>query len=138
MKPAIPVLTLSLALASLCGCTPTDGEVGIATMRVQNDSDRALAYSFSVGSRGSPKVLATTLPPNSTTAVLESSGCFGCVDRPTEVLGKMVVTVADTGATVVRLDPMANDPWKTESTGEYRANHTLTVTQAQVDAAKAP
>lgn len=75
------VLPLTLLLGG-CALTSTDGEVGVATMQIQNDSNQELTVEYSRGNLGLLQVLATAVPAALTAPILRSSGCFGCIDPP--------------------------------------------------------
>ena len=103
-----------------------DGEVGSTVLRIDNQTADALTVVYTAGPIVDPDVLAATLPAQETTAAFASSGCFGCWDRPADLLATLELQ-DPTGAVVASYDPVDNEDWVLEQTGEYDAVYTLTV-----------
>lgn len=123
----------------LAACVNTDGEVGLTTLAVVNESDETLTIDFTPGAIALPVVLATEVAAGATSDVIEQGGCFGCADPPEDVV--TTFTVSDpSGAVVLDLDPVTREDWTVAEVGPdagpYDARYTLTVTQAAVDAAQ--
>ena len=127
------------ALLSLGCAMELDGEVGVTTLAVVNESDQALELTYEAGGRGEPDLLASSVPAGESVDVLRMGVCFGCADPPSGILRRFTITRASDEAVVLALDPVADSDWTqsatTPSGGTYDAHHSVTVTQAQVDAA---
>jgi hypothetical protein len=123
----------------LAACVNTDGEVGLTTLAVVNESDEALAIDFTPGNVAVPVVLATEVAAGATADVIEQGGCFGCADAPEAVVTTFTVSDAS-GTVVLHLDPVTREDWTSAELGPdpgaYDARYTLTVTQGDVDAAQ--
>lgn len=135
-----PMALVVLFLAALVGCDGTetiDGEVGVTTLAVANQSDQLIKLTFEKGDLGDPTVLATDIPASANTPILRSSGCFGCTDPPSRIASKMTLTLED-GRVVKNFEPVQDSDWSFESTGEYMATYTLRIDQVDVDNATAP
>lgn len=117
---------LMVSLMGMVACNGTvDGEVGASTFTIHNQTDEALTIAFTPGPIQTPEVLTSTVSAGETADIFFSAGCFGCWDRPEDVLATLTLTPA-TGETIV-YDPVANDDWVEQQVGEYEATYTLTV-----------
>jgi hypothetical protein len=107
--------------------TPTDGAAGVAVFHIDNDLDVDLEVTFTAGPIAAPEVLATLVAAGESVAVFTSSGCLGCYDHPSDVLGSLTLADADTGEVIAEYDPVEDLAWTVEASGEFNADWTLSL-----------
>ena len=137
---AVNRLTALAALVVLSACIGVDGEVGVTTLGIVNESDQALSYTFEAGDLGAPQELAAEVAAAATADILSLGGCFGCSDPPERMITRLTIVRSSDAAVALDLDPVQRTDWtrseEAPSGDELDAHYTLTVTQADVDAAR--
>lgn len=130
------------------GTLPREGEAGSARMAAirrtppSMASVSASAFIWGGGALpvlGYPTPIEDLIAPGATTDVVIFSGSWGSSDLPSFAFSTFSVIRSDC-ARVVHLDPVDDSDWtlvdpSPSGGGPYDAYYTLTVTQAQVDAA---
>jgi len=102
-----------------------DGEVGLSHFIIENGTDMDLAVTYGDGAIATPTVIATEVLAGETTKVLQSSGCFGCLDYPADALAHLTLTDIATDTEAFVFNPVENSQWNEEVIADYQSDFVL-------------